>query len=264
MLYQGSPSGPSSSPTWSAACGVSGANFGWSVASAGNVNNTYHDDIIVGAKNFTNGQTGEGAAFIWHSAEAGLSPNPGTGSNMARRLEGNVASAQFGCSVAGGNVNGDAFSDVAVGAPLYGNPQANEGKVFVYHGSTSGIPANANWSMESNQAGAQFGFSVALQDLNYSPDQIADLIVGAPFFDWVPLTVDGGGTYVFYGVQTTGLNTFAGWSYRHIRSNARSGWSVAGGRNLKYTSHPGVIIGAPRDDFGLGVPKGSIVVFVNQ
>ena len=34
-----------------------------------------------------------------------------------------------------GDVNGDGYSDVIVGAPHYDNGQSNEGRAFVYHGS---------------------------------------------------------------------------------------------------------------------------------
>ena len=46
----------------------------------------------------------------------------------------------FGSSaVALGDVNGDGFSDVIVGAFNYDNGEVNEGRAFVYHGSASGL-----------------------------------------------------------------------------------------------------------------------------
>ena len=48
----------------------------------------------------------------------------------------------FSWSVAtAGDVNGDGFSDVVVGACLYDNGQTNEGRAFVYLGSASGLAA---------------------------------------------------------------------------------------------------------------------------
>jgi len=37
-----------------------------------------------------------------------------------------------------GNVNGDAYDDVIVGAQLYDNGEADEGAAFVYHGPEPG------------------------------------------------------------------------------------------------------------------------------
>ena len=67
--------------------------------------------------------------------------------------EGNQQSARFGYSVAtAGDVNGDGYSDVIVGAYIYDNGQTDEGRAFVYHGSSSGLSSSADWTAESNQA----------------------------------------------------------------------------------------------------------------
>jgi hypothetical protein len=58
-------------------------------------------------------------------------------------------------------VNGDGFSDVIIGARFFDNGEANEGRAFVYHGAAGGLGLTADWTAESNLAGAQFGFSVA-------------------------------------------------------------------------------------------------------
>ena len=55
-------------------------------------------------------------------------------------VEANQVGAALGISVAtAGDVNGDGFSDVIVGAFLYDNGQTNEGRAFVYHGSATGL-----------------------------------------------------------------------------------------------------------------------------
>jgi hypothetical protein len=71
-------------------------------------------------------------------------------------LESNQATALMGCvrSRNAGDVNGDGYSDVIVGAYLYDNGQTDEGAAFVYHGSATGITTTAAAMLESNQAGA--------------------------------------------------------------------------------------------------------------
>ena len=54
-------------------------------------------------------------------------------------------------------MNGDGYSDVIVGAYHYDNGQSNEGRAYVYHGSSSGLSATANWTAESDQATTYFG-----------------------------------------------------------------------------------------------------------
>ncbi len=55
----------------------------------------------------------------------------------------------MGNSVAGaGDVNGDGYSDIIVGAHRYSNPQFGEGAAFIYQGSPSGINTTASVMVE--------------------------------------------------------------------------------------------------------------------
>ncbi|MEO8067884.1 MAG: integrin alpha, partial [Flavobacteriales bacterium] len=95
-------------------------------------------------------------------------------------VESDQANSDFGaCVASAGDVNGDGFSDVIVGARLFDNAQADEGRVFVYHGSANGLSVSANWTAESDQVDAYFGTSVSTAgDVN--GDGYSDVIIGAP------------------------------------------------------------------------------------
>ncbi len=56
-----------------------------------------------------------------------------------------------------GDVNGDGFADVIVGAYSFDNGQTDEGRAFVYRGSAGGLATTAAWTAESDQGGAQLG-----------------------------------------------------------------------------------------------------------
>src|SRR5690606_41267218 len=95
---------------------------------------------------------------------------------VARSGEG-VASA--------GDVNGDGYADVIVGAPQYDDGQLTEGAAFVFLGSASGVadghPGTAHARLAGNQEGAAFGQSVASAgDVNGGG--YADVIIGAYFY----------------------------------------------------------------------------------
>ncbi|MCB9652499.1 MAG: FG-GAP repeat protein, partial [Deltaproteobacteria bacterium] len=105
---------------------------------------------------YTNGQSGEGAAFLYLGSAGGLS------AVAAWSAESDQASASFGSSVASaGDVNGDGYDDVVVGAHRYDNGQFGEGAVFLYLGSAAGLSATPAWTAEADRGGAWLGSTVA-------------------------------------------------------------------------------------------------------
>ncbi len=74
---------------------------------------------------------------------------------------GGQVNANFGTVATAGDVNGDGFSDVVVGAALYDAGETNEGRVLLYLGTASGLSTSPAWIGEGNQADALFGQSVA-------------------------------------------------------------------------------------------------------
>src|SRR5262249_24686809 len=70
-------SGLAGTPAWTAESDQASANFGHSVASAGDVNGDGFSDLIVGASFYDNGQTDEGRAFVYYgNGTGGLSRIP--------------------------------------------------------------------------------------------------------------------------------------------------------------------------------------------
>jgi hypothetical protein len=202
FVYHGSGAGLSPSAAWTAESNVANAQFGFAVSNAGDVNGDGYSDVIVGAYQFHNGDTWrdvlEGAAFAWHGSATGLGA-AGTPANAAWLADGGQVGAQFGYALStAGDVNGDGYSDVIVGAPAYNNGPENEGRVLVYHGFGGGLSVTARWTAEGDQAGAQFGRSVAAAG-DISGDGFADVIVGAPLYDEGSTVTDVGLARVYHG-----------------------------------------------------------------
>ena len=83
----------SSSYNWSAERNQPDAAFGFSVNTAGDVNNDGYSDVIVGAPFYDNGETNEGRAFLYYGSIIGLLPV------AIWTAESNQEYAQFGYSV---------------------------------------------------------------------------------------------------------------------------------------------------------------------
>ncbi|MBW2542445.1 MAG: FG-GAP repeat protein [Deltaproteobacteria bacterium] len=192
FIYHGSASGVSGGGPASADTQLKarddqlGSFFGRSVAGAGDVNDDGYADVIVGAVQYEAGEIEEGAAFVFHGSAGGIANGDLT--TAAAQLESDQEYAKLGQSVAGaGDINGDGYADVIVGAYRYDAGENEEGAAFIFFGGASGIvangnPANADVQLESNLEWAWLGWSVAgAGDVN--DDGAPDVIVGAPVFD---------------------------------------------------------------------------------
>jgi hypothetical protein len=241
FVYLGAPAGPAVSPAWSADGNQVSANFGISLASAGDVNGDGFADALIGAAYFDNGQTNEGRVFVYLGSPTGLPAAP------SWTAESDQAESRFGYSVAGaGDVNGDGYSDVIVGAYLFDNGQTNEGRAFVYLGSSSGLAAAPAWTAEPNQASAQFGSSVAgAGDVN--GDGYADVVIGAVGFD--NGQSDEGAAYVYLG-SATGLGATFAWRVEGNQAGDSFGAPVAGAGDVNGDGFSDVLVGAWQYDNG--------------
>jgi FG-GAP repeat len=241
FVYHGSADGLSSTPDWTADRDQAGAYFGFSTAGAGDVNGDGYSDVIVGANYHNTGLQNVGGAFIFFGSADGLS------ATADWEVEGDQADAELGISVAGaGDVNGDGYADVIVGAYYYDNGETDEGKVFGYYGSATGPTTTADWTVESNQDGARLGRSVAgAGDVN--GDGYADVIVGAYRYDHIH--IDEGLISIYFG-SASGLSTSADWTTYSGQENGKIGFAVAGAGDVNGDGYADVIAGADCYDNG--------------
>jgi hypothetical protein len=238
LVYHGSPAGPSITPSWFAESNQEFAEFGVSVAGAGDVNGDGYADVIVGAWNYDNGHADEGRAFVFHGSGAGLQTTP------AWTGEGDYPGAQYGNAVAAaGDVNGDGYDDVIVGAPLHSGAVEAGGRAFVYLGSPAGLGAVAAWTAGGLWHYA-LGWTVSTAgDVN--ADSFADVIVGAPGYSF-----DANGLALVYHGSAAGLATTPAWSV--TRTEGVFGSAVANAGDVNADGFDDVLVGDPSVDSNRG------------
>jgi len=194
------------------------ALFGFSVNTAGDVNGDGFDDVIIGARDYRNFEAGEGAAFLY------LGSSSGEFSTSAWSAEANQQFASMGGSVdTAGDVNGDGYDDILVGAPQYTLGQQSEGVAFAYYGSTSGPSTTPDWTGQIDQASAVYGWSVSeAGDVNN--DGYDDVIIGARYYN--NGQTKEGKAFLYLG-SATGLASSPVWSKEIDIQNAGFGYSVS-------------------------------------
>ncbi|MFQ6101756.1 MAG: integrin alpha [Anaerolineae bacterium] len=191
FVYHGSAAGLSPTPDWMATGVATDSETGSAVATAGDVNDDGYSDVILGAFRQTGEHWHAGATFVYHGGSGGLATSP------AWSEEGSSHDAKFGVSVAtAGDVDGDGYADVIVGASNYADGEDYEGAAFVYAGGAGGLVITPTWSVEGDQQGAGYGFDVSsASDVN--GDGYGDVIVGAPTYN--DGQSDEGAAFVYLG-----------------------------------------------------------------
>jgi len=228
-IFNGSASGPSASPDWSTESNQANALYGYSAACS-DVNGDGYDDVLIGAKDYANGQAAEGKMFLYYGSSSGAS------TSADWTYECNQANASLGVAAStAGDVNNDGYEDVLFSAHLYDNGNTNEGIVYLFYGSSTGLASTADWTQEGNQDNAHFGWLGVKGGGDVNGDGYDDVVIGAPRYD--NGETDEGIVYLFLGSgagigtynSNTRISSTPDWSMESNQASARFGVSAAFG-----------------------------------
>ncbi len=229
--------------------------LGGSVASAGDVNGDGFGDVIVGARLDDAAGPDVGRSFLYFGG-AGSSFD----GNHDGTLTGAVNDKQFGRSVASaGDVNGDGFADVVVGATSLDSQDTNTGRAYVYLGGAGVfLDTTADTTLLGTSPGENFGSSVASAgDIN--GDGFHDVVVGA-----MRTSVNGqrrGGAYIYLGGEGTSLDNISDGALVGAAPGDEFGVSVASAGDINRDGFADVVVGAHNHD-PQGVGAGSAYLYL--
>ncbi|MGZ9202254.1 MAG: beta strand repeat-containing protein, partial [Caulobacteraceae bacterium] len=180
---------------------VSGESTGTSIASGGDINNDGFDDLIIGAPTADHGDTDDGSTYVVFGKASGFGASldlTTLNGTTGFRLDGDSASADSGRSVANaGDVNGDGFDDIIVGAPSFGGT----GGAYVVFGKASGFSASSNLSALSGTDGFRINGVAASDEAGVDVSSAGD-VNGDGFDDVIIAATNGdgkGAAYVVFG-----------------------------------------------------------------
>lgn len=218
---------------------------GSAVAGVGDVNRDGAYDLLIGAQGHTERDQYAGAAYLIHGPASGTTDL----SQADARFLGEDLDDRAGISVVGaGDLNGDGFDDIAIGAYQNDTSGSDAGAVYVFYGPLAGDYAanDADARLLGERAGDEAGRALD-GGRDVTGDGVPDILVGGRYNG----TGDVGAAYVVAGPIRGDLSlTDAFAKLIGEYPDDRAGSHVAFAGDIDGDGAEDLLIGAPGNDEG--------------
>src|SRR3989339_995994 len=158
------------------------------MVASGNIDGDPYDDILISESSMGSGYVGNGSVFLIYGHALDFVSIPLNDSSVYR-FTGESPASNTGISLATGDVDGDTYDDIVIGA-------SEINKVYLLYGQPSDLSSHdlsADIQFSSGELESSFGFSLATGNINN--DNYADIIIGCPNDG----ALEKGAVYLLYG-----------------------------------------------------------------
>lgn len=217
------------------------------VSSAGDVNGDGYADVMASS---SRANSSRGIVRVFYGSAAGLSSTP------SRTYVGAASDDRFGTALAFvGDVNGDSYSDIAIGAPFADVGMANNGQASLYLGGATGLSPTAAQTYAGATINGQFSWSIASAEVD--GNGLTDFVIATP------LAAPGGRAeagivQLFRGNAPPPTNSSR--TYEGVEAGDHFGWAVRGA-DTTGDGFADVIVGAPMGSWPGGRNVGTVAAF---
>jgi len=221
-------------------------NAGFGLSSAGDTDGDGYDDLLIGAFRADTGGTSSGTAYLVMGPASGgsLALDNATTTFLGE------ADDYLGYAVAGGgDMNGDGYDDLLIGAYQADTSMADTGAVYVIHGPVSGgniDAADAGYTLMGEHYGDEAGYSVAVTG-DTDGDGYDDFLVGAYGVDDRG-NQEGAAYLVLDPTEQTGDLADAHAKLLGEDTSHYAGYWTSGAGDANADGYADIMIGAPRYD----------------